>query len=166
MVNALNIKTSRQKTATLFYFKLISISQQGAAKPDSPEVSMRPILDYDQDVNMIENMISVPWDFSLQAPMHHKRPDETSTDNEIYSDHKKRSEVIPLCHFLILWSRLFKEGGVKEQKDPNISDLLSILQKGKKQEGSRASCRVFGGPLCILSRHGEPESLQSLVNRN
>ena len=146
-----------------FYFKLISISQQGAAKPDSPEVSMRPILDYDQDVNMIENMISVPWDFSLQAPMHHKRPDETSTDNEIYSDHKKRSEVIPLCHFLILWSRLFKEGGVKEQKDPNISDLLSILQQGKKQAGSRASCRVFGGPLCILSRPGKSESLQSLV---
>ena len=102
MVNALNIKTSRQKIATLFYFKLLSISQQGAAKPDSPEVSMRPILDYDQDVNMIENMISVPWDFSLQAPMHHKRPDETSTDNEIYSDHKKRSEVIPHCHFRVL----------------------------------------------------------------
>ena len=62
---------------------------------------MRPILDYDQDETMVENMILVPWDSSLQAPMHHKRPDETSTDNKIYSDHKKRSEVIPLCHFLI-----------------------------------------------------------------
>ena len=63
---------------------------------------MRPILDYDQDETMVENMILVPWDFSLQAPMHHKRPDVTSTDNEIYSDHKKRSEVIPLCLFLVL----------------------------------------------------------------
>ena len=114
MVNALNIKTSRQKTATLFYFKLISISQQGAAKPDSPEVSMKPILDYDQDETMVVNMIRVPWDFSLQAPMHHKRPDETSTDNEIYSDHKKRSEVIPLCHFLVLCTLLFQKGGLNE----------------------------------------------------
>ena len=127
---------------------------------------MRPILDYDPDETMVENMIHVPWDFSLQAPMHHKRPDETSTDNKIYSDHKKRSEVIPLCHFLIFWSWLFQEGGLKEQKDPNISDLLSILQQGKKQAGSRASCRVFGGPLCILSRPGKSEPLQSLVDRN
>ena len=111
-------------------------------------------------------MILVPWDFSLQAPMHHKRPDETSTDNEIYSDHKKRSKVSTCFHFLVLWSLLFQEGGLKEQKDPNISDLLSILQQGKKQAGSRATCRVFGGPLCILSRPGKSEPLQSLGDRN
>ena len=100
----------------------------------------------DKEERTLKDLIHLPWELNDQFPMNHKQLgfDGTPLDALAYFINKKRSSTESQVDLIVLIS-----------SDPHKWSWLSEQQEMK--QGTRASCRVFGGPLCILSRHGKSD---------